>query len=86
MTTTKRLWNIEPIVYAVEEADNKTNFDNISINNKTAFKIKKRPELLQGIYTIEAISGNQKFTAIPYYSWSNRGVGKMKVWIPETTK
>ena len=75
-----------PIVYAIEEADNKTNFDNISINNKTAFKIKKRPELLKGIYTIEGTSGNHKFTAIPYYSWSNRGVGKMKVWIPETTK
>ncbi|MDI1256971.1 MAG: glycoside hydrolase family 127 protein [Flavobacterium sp.] len=75
-----------PIVYAIEETDNKINFDNIAINDKTAFKIKKKRELLKGIYTIEGQSGNQKFTAIPYYSWSNRGVGKMKVWIPETTK
>jgi DUF1680 family protein len=23
---------------------------------------------------------------IPYYLWSNRGVGKMKVWFPRTTE
>lgn len=74
-----------PLVYAIEEADNKNGFDAIQINASTIFKIKKQPQLLNGIYTIEAISGDHRFTAIPYYSWSNRGVGKMKVWIPENT-
>ena len=43
----------------------------------TAIKVKKEADLLQGVNVIE----NSKFTAIPYYSWSNRGVGKMKVWL-----
>jgi len=72
-----------PLVYTVEQADN-ANISAISINNTTTFKVKKRPEMLKGIFTIEGKTGKQKFTAIPYYSWSNRGVGEMKVWLPET--
>jgi DUF1680 family protein len=74
-----------PLVYTVEEADN-TNFDAIKIAKNTTYKVTPRPELLKGIYTIEATSGNSNFTAIPYYSWSNRGVGRMQVWIPETNE
>lgn len=70
-----------PIVYAVEEADNKTNFDKIDISSSDTFKVKKEPNLLQGVNVIE----NSKFKAIPYYSWSNRGVGKMKVWLDYKT-
>ncbi|WP_230407976.1 glycoside hydrolase family 127 protein [Flavobacterium hydrocarbonoxydans] len=66
-----------PIVYAVEEIDNKTNFDKIDVAAGDTFKVKKEPNLLQGVNVIE----NSKFKAIPYYSWSNRGVGKMKVWL-----
>ncbi|MEP6750480.1 MAG: hypothetical protein ABJB86_22270, partial [Bacteroidota bacterium] len=25
----------------------------------------------------------QSFTAIPYYSWANRGKGEMMIWFPE---
>ena len=66
-----------PIVYAVEEIDNKTNFDKITVSAEDTFKVKKEANLLQGVNVIE----NSKFKAIPYYSWSNRGVGKMKVWL-----
>lgn len=66
-----------PIVYAVEEIDNKTNFDKINVASGDTFKVKKEANLLQGVNVIE----NSKFKAIPYYSWSNRGVGKMKVWL-----
>ncbi|WP_431245058.1 hypothetical protein ACQ9BO_03160 [Flavobacterium sp. P21] len=66
-----------PIVYAVEEIDNKTNFDQINVASGDAFKVKKEANLLNGVNVIE----NEKFKAIPYYSWSNRGVGKMKVWL-----
>ena len=66
-----------PIVYAVEEMDNKTNFDKINVAYGDTFKVKKEANLLQGVNVIE----NSKFKAIPYYSWSNRGVGKMKVWL-----
>ena len=28
------------------------------------------------------LKNEQDFTAIPYYSWANRGRGEMIVWIP----
>lgn len=66
-----------PIVYAIEEIDNPIAFDKITINASDTFKVTKEPTLLDGVNTIQT----SKFKAIPYYSWSNRGVGKMKVWI-----
>ncbi len=66
-----------PIVYAIEEIDNPTAFDKIAIGANEAFEVVKEPTLLEGVNTIKT----KKFKAIPYYSWSNRGVGKMKVWI-----
>ncbi|HMB99882.1 MAG TPA: glycoside hydrolase family 127 protein [Flavobacteriaceae bacterium] len=67
-----------PLVYAIEEIDNQNSFDAISISENDSFSIRKE-EILGGVNTIE----NDKLKAIPYYVWSNRGVGKMKVWIPE---
>tara|TARA_R110002050_G_scaffold48356_3_gene112488 strand:+ start:47481 stop:49472 length:1992 start_codon:yes stop_codon:yes gene_type:complete len=66
-----------PIVYAIEEIDNKDNFDTISVNRHDSFNVKKEGNLLDGVNTIQ----NKSLKAIPYYAWSNRGVGKMKVWI-----
>lgn len=71
-----------PIVYAIEEADNATNFDVIAIDANDTFKVKKEDGLLEGVNTIQT----EKLKAIPYYSWSNRGVGKMKVWIKYNDK
>ena len=31
-------------------------------------------------------TGNKTMTAIPYYSWANRGKGEMTVWFPEQVK
>ena len=28
----------------------------------------------------------KSFTAIPYYSWANRGKGEMNVWFPSQVK
>lgn len=66
-----------PIVYAIEEIDNATTFDKIFIDASDKFEVKKEANLLEGVNTIQ----NGKLKAIPYYSWSNRGIGKMKVWI-----
>jgi uncharacterized protein len=73
-----------PIVYAVEEIDNKDNFDGISVFSDEMFSVKMDPALLKGVNVLTAKSKTSTFTAIPYYSWSNRGVGKMKVWLPES--
>lgn len=66
-----------PIVYAIEEIDNKNSFDKIFIDASDKFEVKKKATLLDGVNTIQ----NSKLKAIPYYAWSNRGIGKMKVWI-----
>lgn len=70
-----------PIVYAVEEADNKNGVGNLGISKNTAFSRRQMPGLLGGVYTIEGSYRDQKFTAIPYYAWSNRGVNQMRVWL-----
>ncbi len=67
-----------PLVYAIEEIDN-PDIDAIKISEKDEFTVKKEP-ILKGVNTIS----NEKLKAIPYYAWSNRGVGKMKVWINKT--
>jgi DUF1680 family protein len=64
-----------PIVYAVEEVDN-PEFDKISLSPDDEFVVQKEA-ILKGINTIS----NRTLKAIPYYTWSNRGVNKMKVWI-----
>ena len=67
-----------PLVYAVEEIDNKEKFDAIHLTDRDLFQVRMQPGLLGGVNTIS----NQNLTAIPYYAWSNRGIGKMKVWLP----
>jgi DUF1680 family protein len=67
-----------PIVYAVEEVDN-PNFENISVTAYDEFTVQKE-DILEGVNTIS----NENLKAIPYYAWSNRGVNKMKVWLPKT--
>lgn len=66
-----------PLVYAIEEIDN-PNIDEISVSTSDEYKV-ERESILEGVNTIS----NEKLKAIPYYAWSNRGIGKMKVWIPE---
>jgi DUF1680 family protein len=85
-----------PLVYCFEHADNDGKAMNIVIPEQAVFKTEFKPELLNGIVviqtqaTIAKISAdgasvgtvNQTVTAIPYYSWANRGTGQMQVWIP----
>ena len=66
-----------PLVYAIEEIDNKNDFDGIIMPVNYDFQVQMEENLLGGVNTIN--DGN--FKAIPYYAWSNRGSGKMKVWI-----
>lgn len=71
-----------PLVYAVEEIDNKGNYDEITIPLNDDFKVQMEPNLLGGVNTIQ----DDNLKAIPYYVWSNRGVGKMKVWLDSSPK
>lgn len=84
-----------PIIYCAEWADNKGKAGNILLPRDSKFITEYRPDLLNGIMTIKTevpvvtISENENIstskrtmTAIPYYSWANRGVGEMTIWFP----
>lgn len=66
-----------PLVYAIEEIDNPEGFDQIALRDGEPFSVLKEEQLLGGVNTLS----NARMKAIPYYAWSNRGVGKMKVWL-----
>jgi DUF1680 family protein len=71
-----------PIVYCAEEIDNK-HISNIAIPDNIAVNIKERTVLTEKVIAIKGKINDEEFTLIPYYLWSNRGVGKMKVWFPK---
>jgi DUF1680 family protein len=70
-----------PIVYCAEEIDNK-HISDISIPDKSDSKIEAETVLSDNVVAIKGKVCDEEFTLIPYYLWSNRGVGKMKVWFP----
>ncbi|PHN06257.1 glycoside hydrolase family 127 protein [Flavilitoribacter nigricans] len=71
-----------PIVYAVESIDNPGSFNAVAVGADETFQVNWDPTLLEGVNVLEAESDQGSFKAIPYYAWSNRGIGKMKVWLP----
>lgn len=77
-----------PIMYCVEGIDNDNQLDNFILPDNAALKVEKRNALLNGVNVIIGNvpandgHGTLKLTAIPYYAWSNRGVGTMKLWLP----
>jgi DUF1680 family protein len=89
-----------PIMYCAEWKDNNGKASNIIIPQNTAFTAAYHADLLNGVTvltgdvkTVQVDAGgqnistlNKTMTAIPYYSWANRGKGEMTVWFPEQVK
>ncbi|TAJ58379.1 MAG: glycoside hydrolase family 127 protein [Chitinophagaceae bacterium] len=88
-----------PIVYCAEWADNNGKVANLLLPESSSLTAAFKPDLLQGVTVLQGElpaviieNGNsistrkQPFTAIPYYSWANRGQGEMTVWFPSTIK
>jgi DUF1680 family protein len=71
-----------PLVYCAEEADN-TDITNLIIPRDVNLNVSSETKLSEKVNTLKGIAGKTRFTLIPYYLWSNRGAGKMKVWLPE---
>jgi len=71
-----------PLIYCIEQRDNKNiNIFKSRISQNTDLKITYKPEFLGGINIIEGnLVNGQKFTAIPYYTWGNRGPNNMQIW------
>lgn len=86
-----------PIVYCLEGPDNKdATVMNIVVDKNQPIQAVYNPALLNGVMTLQMkgsstkrqldtdvlLKSEQDVTAIPYYSWANRGAGEMEVWIP----
>jgi len=89
-----------PIIYCAEWKDNNGLASNLIVPKDVAFKTQYERDLLNGVMVLKADvksinvdpSGQNvstqaaTLTAIPYYSWANRGKGEMMVWFPEQVK
>ena len=89
-----------PIMYCAEWVDNNNKAANIVLPLGTSFNARYDAALLNGVEVIDAevpavlVDTNgenvhtekQKFVAIPYYAWANRGKGEMMMWFPEKIK
>ena len=71
-----------PLVYCIEEVDNKEGFEDLKIAENAEFTTEFRPDFLRGVVAVTAKVGDQTLNYIPYYTWDNREAGKMKVWVP----
>lgn len=78
----KRAVQRGPLVYCIEEADNKVDFDSLRISEDAQFTTEFRPDFLRGVVTITARTADNTLNYIPYYTWDNREAGGMKVWVP----
>ena len=88
-----------PLMYCAEWPDNNGKTSNIIIPASATFTSEFKPELLNGVMVLKSavpaiiVNSNenvstvqQPFTAIPYYSWANRGKGEMMLWFPVAVK
>ncbi len=88
-----------PLLYCAEWVDNQGKTSNILLPENTIFNSVFKPQLLNGIIVLQAMTPavvindnetvattRQSLTAIPYYSWANRGKGEMMVWFPTRIK
>jgi len=70
-----------PLVYCAEEIDNK-NISNVAITNEIEFIAEEKTVISEKVISLKSKVNDEELTLIPYYLWSNRGIGKMKVWFP----
>ncbi|TWR26436.1 glycoside hydrolase family 127 protein [Mucilaginibacter pallidiroseus] len=89
-----------PLMYCAEWKDNNGKASNIILPQTSTFTAQYQPQLLNGVMTLSApikavdvddngqniVTRNATLTAIPYYSWANRGKGEMMVWFPQAVK
>ncbi|WP_210490371.1 glycoside hydrolase family 127 protein [Rufibacter aurantiacus] len=85
-----------PLVYCVEGVDNGKEAWNMVVPEDTRFEATFNQQLLNGVVALKAevpvisvsadglstVTQRKTITAIPYYSWANRGKSPMQVWLP----
>jgi len=81
--TGKRAIQRGPLVYCLEQTDNKNvNFDSLLLSVKSDFELISGDAIQEGMQLIKASGENSELVFLPYYAWDNREPGRMKVWIP----
>ncbi|MDB5128162.1 glycoside hydrolase family 127 protein [Mucilaginibacter sp.] len=89
-----------PIMYCAEWKDNDGKAANIIVPKTTTCTSEYKADLLNGVTVLKSevrgvkvdsngqniSTANKTLTAIPYYSWANRGKGEMTVWFPQQVK
>jgi DUF1680 family protein len=89
-----------PIVYCIEGADNAGEVWDLLVPENPVFKTQKSQVLNESIVAVQAnllavkpapdglnVRTEPKLvTAIPYYTWANRGKSPMQVWLPSKMK
>ncbi len=87
-----------PILFAAEWPDNPNGrVRNLVLTDRAPLASSFRADLLNGVQVVtgtaralaydgagKVTSVEQRFTAIPYYAWANRGRGEMIVWLART--
>ena len=86
-----------PIVFCVDCPDVENgHVRNLQLKNDAELVTEFDPDLFNGVQVVrgraiaheyrnggsEVVSSEREFTATPYYTYSNRGVGEMLVWLP----
>jgi uncharacterized protein len=66
-----------PLVYCVEGRDAQEPLETLRVGGAEDLQARRDPSLLGGVVVV----AGDRFTAIPYYAWANRGPGTMKVWL-----
>ncbi len=86
-----------PFIYCIEEADNPGSVWNVLLKPNAAFQTLPYHIISEPVIALQTITDlsqpskdgshtnmiKKKITAIPYYTWANRGANAMRVWIPE---
>jgi DUF1680 family protein len=76
-----------PLVYCIEGADNEGKVLQLTLSSSPNFTTKEYQILDEKVQAIQfqALDGQtpKTATAIPYYTWANRGQNEMMVWIPK---
>lgn len=89
-----------PLVYCVEGVDNSDKVWNLLVPAQPTFETKQHQVLDEPVVAIQANlsvveaapdglsiqTKPQTITAIPYYTWANRGKSTMQVWLPSRIK
>jgi DUF1680 family protein len=75
-----------PLVYCIEQPDQTAEMpvDSARLRSVTDWTVIELPRLLGGITTVKTGSHvpGIVLSAVPYFTWANRGAEAMRVWIP----